>query len=54
MMDEIISCLIVFLLYALLTALVVVPLTLAVMLSGCWLLLYIATIPTAILIKELI
>ena len=54
MMDDIIIYLIVFLLYALITALVVLPLTLAVMLSGWWLLLYIATIPTAILIKEFI
>ena len=53
-MYEIVAYLIAFLVYALLTALAVVPLTLAVMFSGWWLLLYIVTIPTSVIVRELI
>jgi hypothetical protein len=54
MKEILLSCLIAFSIYVIATALVVVPITLAIMLSWWWLLLYIATIPTLIAGREFI
>ena len=54
MKDTVLACLAVFLLYVIATALLVVPITLAVVFSWWWLLLYAATVPIFMLGRLLI